>query len=99
HIEAEQRIDDSPSSFDGEPGTRIHSRRRELDTRSGPMKAGDRVRFRAGSKAWRSHGVTREAQGIVVEIYRAAMRGELKVDVRFGKDMKVERGIDIEELE
>jgi hypothetical protein len=63
------------------------------------MKAGDRVRFRATSKAWRSHGLTPEAQGIVVEIYRAAMRGDLKVDVRFGKDMRIERGIDIDELE
>jgi hypothetical protein len=35
----------------------------------------------------------------VVEIYRAAMRGDLKVDVRFGKDMNIERGIDIDELE
>jgi hypothetical protein len=40
-----------------------------------------------------------EAQGVVVEIYRAAMRGDLKVDVRFGKEMNVERGIDIGELE
>lgn len=63
------------------------------------MKAGDRVRFRASSRAWRSHGLSPEAQGIVVEIYRAAMRGDLKVDVRFGKDMNVERGIDIDELE
>lgn len=63
------------------------------------MKAGDRVRFRASSRAWRSHGLSPEAQGIVVEIYRAAMRGDLKVDVRFGKDMNVERGIDIDQLE
>jgi hypothetical protein len=63
------------------------------------MKAGDRVRFRATSKAWRSHGLVPTAQGVVVEIYRAAIRADLKVDVRFGKDMKVERGIDIEELE
>jgi len=63
------------------------------------MKSGDRVRFRATSKAWRSHGLYPEAQGIVVEIYRAAIRGDLKVDVRFGKDMKIERGIDIDELE
>jgi hypothetical protein len=63
------------------------------------MKSGDRVRFRATSKAWRSHGLSPEAQGVVVEIYRAAMRGDLKVDVRFGKDMNVERGIDIDELE
>jgi hypothetical protein len=63
------------------------------------MKAGDRVRFRATSKAWRSHGLTPNAQGVVVEIYRAAIRGDLKVDVRFGKDMNVERGIDVDELE
>jgi hypothetical protein len=36
---------------------------------------------------------------VVVEIYRAAIRGDLKVDVRFGKDMDIERGIDIDELE
>jgi len=63
------------------------------------MRAGDRVRFRAASRAWRSHGLTPGAQGVVVEIYRAAIRGDLKVDVRFGKDMNVERGIDIDELE
>jgi hypothetical protein len=63
------------------------------------MKSGDRVRFRATSKAWRSHGLTPQAQGVVVEIYRAPIKGDLKVDVRFGKDMKMERGIDIDELE
>jgi hypothetical protein len=63
------------------------------------MRAGDRVRFRASSKAWRSHGLNPDAQGIVVDIYRAAMRGDLKVDVRFGKEMIPERGIDIDELE
>jgi hypothetical protein len=63
------------------------------------MKAGDRVRFRASSKAWRSHGLSPDAQGIVVDIYRAAMKGDLKVDVRFGKDMSPERGFDINEFE
>jgi hypothetical protein len=63
------------------------------------MRAGDRVKFRPTSKAWRSHGLNPNAQGVVVEIYRAAIRGDLKVDVRFGKDMNIERGIDIDELE
>jgi hypothetical protein len=63
------------------------------------MKAGDRVKFRATSKAWRSRGLTADAQGTVMEIYRAAIRGDLKVDVRFGDGIEVERGIDIEELE
>ena len=63
------------------------------------MRAGDRVRFRASSRAWRSHGLTPEAQGLIMEIYRAAIRGDLKADVRFGKDMNVERGIDVDELE
>jgi hypothetical protein len=63
------------------------------------MKAGDRVRFRATSKAWRSHGLSPNAQGVVVDIYRAAIKGDLKVDVRFGKDMNVERGFDIDEFE
>jgi hypothetical protein len=34
-----------------------------------------------------------------MEIYRAAIRGDLKADVRFGKDMNIERGIDVDELE
>ncbi|MFI5013101.1 MAG: hypothetical protein ACHQAY_12220 [Hyphomicrobiales bacterium] len=63
------------------------------------MRAGDRVKFRINSKAWKSCGLSPNAQGIVVDIYRAAMRGYLKIDVRFDGTMRSERGIDIEEME
>jgi hypothetical protein len=63
------------------------------------MKAGDMVKFRSGSKAWKSRGFAAESQRMVVDLYRAAVRGLLKVDVCFGSAGEIERGIDIEELE
>ncbi|MFI4995025.1 MAG: hypothetical protein ACHQAQ_04480 [Hyphomicrobiales bacterium] len=63
------------------------------------MRTGDRVRFRVTSKAWRSRALAPDAQGIVVDIYRTAVKAEIKVDVRFGKEMQIERGINVDELE
>jgi len=63
------------------------------------MRAGDRVRFRAASRAWRAHGLAEPAQGVVLDIYRAALRGDLKVDVRFAEMVQPICGIDIDALE
>jgi hypothetical protein len=63
------------------------------------MKVGDRVRFRTTSKAWRSRGLDPKAQGIVMDLHRAPMSGELKVDVRFGPSTVTELAIPIEDVE
>jgi hypothetical protein len=64
------------------------------------MKAGDRVKFRAGAKGWKSRGLAADnAEGSVIELYRAPPRGHIKVDVRFDGSETVERGIDVEDLE
>lgn len=63
------------------------------------MKAGDRVRCRGGSRAWKSRGLDAEARGFVVDLYRVPPFGEIKADVRFAQAAAPERGIAIEELE
>ena len=64
------------------------------------MKAGDRVKFRAGAKGWKSRGLAADnVEGSVIELYRAPPRGHIKVDVKFNGSETVERGIDVEELE
>ena len=63
------------------------------------MKVGDRVRFRATSKAWRSRDVDPSAHGIVMDLYRAPMTGEWKIDVRFGPDAATQLAIPIEDME
>ncbi len=63
------------------------------------MKVGDHVSFRASSKAWRSRGLASAAHGIVVDLYRAPITGELKIDVRFGPDAVTELAIPIEDME
>ena len=63
------------------------------------MKVGDQVRFRATSKAWRSRGLDPRAKGIIMDLYRAPVTGELKVDVRFGPDGVTELAIPVEDLE
>ena len=40
-----------------------------------------------------------KAQGVVVDIYRAPMTGEIKVDVRFGSFGPVELAIPVDEME
>jgi hypothetical protein len=64
------------------------------------MKAGDRVKFRAGAMGWKSRGLAVDnVEGSAIEIYRAPPRGHIKVDVKFDGSETVERGIDVEDLE
>jgi hypothetical protein len=64
------------------------------------MKAGDRVKFRAGATGWKSRGLAaNNVDGSVIEPYRAPPRGHIKVDVKFAGSETIERGIDVEDLE
>jgi hypothetical protein len=63
------------------------------------MKAGDRVRFRDGSRAWKSRGLDAAARGFVVDLYRVPPFGEIKADVRFAAMTAPERGISVDDLE
>ncbi|SDR11683.1 hypothetical protein SAMN05444161_1696 [Rhizobiales bacterium GAS191] len=63
------------------------------------MKAGDRVRFRDGSRAWRSRSLDAAARGRVVDLYRVPPLGEIKADVRFDSMTAPERGISVDDLE
>lgn len=63
------------------------------------MKAGDRVRFRGGSRGWKSRGLDPAACGLVVDLYRVPPFGEIKADVRFAATAAPERGISVDELE
>ena len=62
------------------------------------MRAGDQVRFRDQSQAWKARGLTPEARGIVVDLYRVPPRGDIRADVRFGV-ATVERGLDVDDLQ
>jgi hypothetical protein len=63
------------------------------------MNVGDRVRFKQSSKTWRSRRLDAKAQGIVVDIYRAPMTGEIKVNVRFDSGGSTELAIPVDEME
>ena len=63
------------------------------------MKAGDRVRFRSGSTAWKPRGLNPDARGTALELYRTPLRGDIMVDVRFGDESGIERGIPVADLE
>jgi hypothetical protein len=63
------------------------------------MKVGNRVRLKQSSKTWRSRGLDAKAQGIVTDIYRAPIIGEIKVDVRFSSDGPIELAIPVDEME
>lgn len=62
------------------------------------MKAGDRVKFRAGTRAWKVRGLAADAEGFVVELYRTPPKGAIKVDGKFDGSTQIERGIDVEDL-
>jgi hypothetical protein len=63
------------------------------------MRVGDRVRFRDGSRAWRSRGLDAAVRGRVTELYRVPPLGEIKADVRFDTMTAPERAIAVEDLE
>jgi hypothetical protein len=63
------------------------------------MKVGDHVWFKQASKAWKSRGLDPKEQGTVVDLYRAPMTGQLRIDVQFGSTGPTELAIPIEEME
>jgi hypothetical protein len=63
------------------------------------MRVGDRVRFRDGSRAWKSRGLDSAARGRVTDLYRVPPLGEIKADVRFDAMTTPERGFAVEDLE